>query len=128
MSPALAPGDRVVADVHPLSSPRRGELWVFRIPPERNLAVKRVIGLPGETVEVASGRVLVDGRPLAEPYVAVPASNAVPPTKLKSGEYYLLGDNRRASHDSHVWGPLPAERLVGRVRFRIWPTRRVAGL
>src|SRR5262249_2101295 len=83
LSPAVAPGDRVVAGIPPLSSPRRGELWVFRLPPGTNLAVKRVIGLPGETIRVASGRVLVDGRPLAEPYVAVPPSYAVPPTKLK---------------------------------------------
>jgi signal peptidase I len=132
MAPTLVPGDRVLAETLPVPPPRRGEVWLFRMPkaasPAPSLAVKRVIGLPGESVEVASGRVLVDGRPLKEPYLAAAPAYTMPPKKLGPGEYFVLGDNRNASHDSHVWGPLPADHLVGRVKARYWPSGRMGGL
>lgn len=123
MAPALRPGDRIVVEVRPKSAPKRGEVWVFTAPTGAT-AVKRVVGLPGETVEVAGGRVVVDGRPLTEPYLAGPTPYPLPPLWLGPDEYFLLGDSRGTSFDSHVWGPLDRRRLVGRADYRYWPAAR----
>jgi signal peptidase I len=132
MAPTLKAGDKVGVRIDGWSRPRRGEVWVLRMPPASrkapSLAVKRIIGLPGETVEVASGRVLIDGAPLEEPYGPGPIGYAMPPLRLGPDEYFVLGDNRNASFDSHAWGPLPADHLVGPVRVRYWPPGRVGGL
>src|SRR4051794_16019464 len=83
MSPALAPGDRILADTRRSTPPKRGEIWVFNMP-RGGIGVKRVVGLPGETLEVAGGRVLIDGQPLAEPYLAVPMTYTMPAVKLRA--------------------------------------------
>jgi signal peptidase I len=127
MSPTLAPGDKLFVETRPGATPKRGEIWVFFMP-QRGIGAKRVIGLPGESVEVAGGRVLVDGQPIAEPYIAGPIAYAMPPVRLKAGQYLVLGDNRNASNDSHVWGPLEKGDLIGRVKFRPWPPSRIGGL
>jgi signal peptidase I len=132
MAPTLMPGDRVGVEARPGLRPERGEVWVFRMPKASgvapNHAVKRVVGLPGETVEVTSGKVLINGRPLAESYLAAPMTYTMSPMTLGADAYLMLGDSRDASHDGHVWGPLPADHLVGRVKVRFWPPRRVGGL
>jgi signal peptidase I len=127
MSPTIAPGDRICVDARGGDEPARGEVWAFRMP-KLGVFIKRVVGLPGEVVEVAGGRLLVDGRPLAEPYVAGPITYAMPPVRLEAGQYFVLGDNRNASNDSHVWGPLPSGQFIGRVKFRPWPPSRIGGL
>jgi signal peptidase I len=127
MAPALAPGDRIAVDVRPGSLPKRGEIWVFTMP-SGSTGLKRVVGLPGETVEVAGGRVLVDGAPLDEPYLSGPIAYTMPPVRLGPGEFFVLGDNRNNSHDSHAWGPLAARRLIGRAEYRYWPATRLGGL
>jgi signal peptidase I len=131
MAPALKAGDRVGVDVG-LARPKRGEVWVFRMPRASGLVgsqgAKRVVGLPGETVEVASGKVVVNGRALDEPYLAAPPNYTTAPLTLGPDEYFMLGDNRNTSLDSHVWGPLRADHLVGRVKVRLWPLRRIGGL
>src|SRR3954447_17597517 len=68
MSPALAPGDRILAETRPGSPPKRGEIWVFQMP-KGGVGVKRVVGLPGESIEVTGGRLVVDGRAVAEPFL-----------------------------------------------------------
>jgi signal peptidase I len=129
MAPALQAGDRVGVDVNPRTRPGRGEVWVFRFPQWSGMApnqgVKRVIGLPGETVEVKGGKVLIDGRPLDEPYISTPISYTAPPFQLGADQYYVLGDSRNASKDSHVWGPVPGSHFVGPVKMRYWPPQRV---
>jgi signal peptidase I len=127
MSPTIAPNDRVVVDTRSGNTPRRGEIWVFKLP-NRSLGVKRVVGLPGETLEVAGGRLLIDGTPLVEPYLAGPIGYAMPPVELRANEFFVLGDNRNASFDSHVWGPAPKNGFIGRVEFRHWPPARLGGL
>lgn len=128
MAPAIQPGDRVGVVTQPTKGPRRGEIWVFHMPPASRLlgsdAVKRVIGLPGETIEVAGGRVLINGVPTNEPYLRGPIGYAMPPVTLGPNEYFVLGDSRAKSHDSHVWGPLPGDCLVGPVKVRYWPIPR----
>jgi signal peptidase I len=127
MAPTLKKGDKFVVDTRAGNTPRRGELWVHWLP-IRTLAVKRVIGLPGETVAVSGGRVWIDGKPLAEPYLTSPTSYTMAPVELKQDEYFMLGDNRGGSFDSHIWGPLGKKQFVGRVEFRSWPPGRISGL
>lgn len=90
--------------------------------------MKRVIGLPGETIEVRSGAVYINGAPLAEPYITVPGMYSMPRQNLGPEEFFVLGDGRNMSSDSHIWGPVPAKMLRGRVVYRVWPTRRMGGL
>jgi signal peptidase I len=127
MAPTLLPNDRIVVDTRAGNTPRRGEIWVFALP-NRSLAVKRVIGLPGETIEVAGGRVVIDGKPLVEPYLSGPIGYTMAPVTVKPNEFFVLGDNRNASFDSHVWGPAPKQEFLGRVEFRHWPPARLGGL
>ena len=109
--------------VHP---PERGEVIVFRFPgdPTKDF-VKRVIGLPGEVVEIRSGTVYVDGVPLEEPYLTKRDSSYESPLSLKEKEYYVLGDNRPNSRDSRHWGPVPQENVLGKVWLVYWPFSQV---
>ena len=102
--------------------PNRGEIIVFRYPqdPTKDF-VKRVVGLPGETVEVRSGTVFIDGVALREPYLDRADSSDARRLSLGDREYYVIGDNRRNSNDSRAWGIVPEENIVGRVLLVYWP-------
>jgi signal peptidase I len=88
--------------------------------------VKRIIGLPGETVGERDGIVSVNGRVLREPYIAAARRDHEPPRtwRVRAGEYFLLGDNRAASCDSRVWGGVPRAGLLGRTIGIYWPAAR----
>jgi signal peptidase I len=130
MVPTLKVGDRVLVNKlsYDLHDVHRGDIIVFKAPPEArrdgiNDLVKRVIGLPGDTVEAREdGRVYVNSRLLDEPYLpkGTRTSN-LPPTKVPAGHYFMMGDNRSASSDSRVWGPIEKSAIIGRVFVRIWP-------
>jgi signal peptidase I len=132
MAPTIRAGDKVGVEIDRRTQPGRGEVWVFLMPPSGGTggteAVKRVVGLPGDTVEVAGGKLIVNGLPVAEPYLPGPMTYTLPRRKLGPDEYFVLGDSRNGSHDSHVWGPLSADRLIGRVKVRYWPPHRIGGL
>jgi signal peptidase I len=102
--------------------PIRGEIIVFRYPedPTKDF-VKRVIGLPGEKVEVRSGTVYIDGRELGEPYLRRMDHSSARATALGDREYYVIGDNRKNSNDSRTWGVVPEENIVGKVWLIYWP-------
>ena len=102
--------------------PIRGEIIVFHFPqdPTKDF-VKRVVGLPGETVEVRSGTVYIDGFPLGEPYLRRIDRSDSSLTALGDKEYYVIGDNRRNSNDSRAWGVVPEENIVGKVWLVYWP-------
>ena len=133
--------DRVLANrfIYHLREPRRGEVVVFETPPkverECNAGgtfVKRIIGLPGETLttRVMRGReyVYVDGRRLDEPYVQ-PEKRGFGPAetfRVPDGQYFLMGDNRAQSCDSRQWGGLPREFMVGPVFMTYWPPNRIS--
>lgn len=115
-------------------APARGEAIVFRYPRDpRQFFIKRIIGLPEERIEVKGGRMMVfnsdypDGFTLKEEYLDPPARPTHPDLNvtLDKDDYFVLGDNRDFSSDSRLWGPLPAELIVGRAVFRAWPLGRL---
>ena len=110
-------------DFRPFGAPRRGDIVVFHFPrdPSRDF-IKRVVALPGETVEIRSGVVYVNGQQMEEPYLLANPTYTRNPTVLSSGDYFVLGDNRSNSSDSHVWGPVPLENIVGKAWLSYWPS------
>lgn len=105
-----------------IGGPQRGDVIVFE-PPNRpgDDYVKRIIGLPGETVEIVNGQVFINGELLDEPFLPTPGSYTTPARVVPEGQVFVLGDNRNNSNDSHTWGPLPIENIVGRAWISYWP-------
>ncbi len=123
MRPTLDPGHRIA--VAPLvRPPRRGDLVVLARSDGLEV-VKRVVGLPGERVRLAAGRLEVDGAPVPEPYLVGDAGAGELEVELGPAEYLVLGDHRAASTDGRDFGPVGADALLGRVRFAYWPPRRL---
>ena len=105
--------------------PQRGDIVVFWPPTSADRPfIKRVIGLPGETVELRDGVVVIDGVPLDEPYLRARASYSAAPALVPEGHYYVLGDNRNNSSDSHLFGMLPADQIIGQAWVSYWPAQR----
>ena len=104
------------------SQPRHGDVIIFHYPldPSRDF-VKRVIGVPGDTIEIERGQVLRNGVAVEEPYVTNPDRRSADPVGVPAGAYYVLGDNRSVSTDSREWGMVPLENVVGKMWFRYWP-------
>ena len=122
-------GGTAQADRYVFHPPVRGEVVVFRSPrdQERDF-VKRVIGLPGETVEIVNGTVYVNGLELDEPYLDRKDNTTMAPVEVEEGTVFVLGDNRGSSNDSRSWGPVPTENLIGRAWMRFWPLDRLGVL
>jgi signal peptidase I len=123
MRPTLGPGQRIA--VSPLvRPPRRGDLVVLARSADLEV-VKRVVGLPGEQVRLAAGRLEVDGEAVPEPYLTGGGGAGDLDLRLGPAQYLVLGDHRAASTDGRDFGPVGADALVGLVRFAYWPPRRV---
>ncbi len=125
MEPTLQEGEylivsKVVYQVHP---PERGDIIVFRPPSGSEDYIKRIIGLPGDRVEIRDGTVLVNGVALEESYTLSPAPYSGTWT-LGTGQYFVLGDNRANSSDSHSWGVLPYENIIGKAWLCYWPPEK----
>ena len=126
------PVDDVVPTTHQGSTdyvfggPQRGDVVVFRAPtqPDKDF-IKRVIGLPGDTILIKNGQVMVNGQVLYEPYIHFPATYTYPfdgqPRQVPDGNYFVLGDNRPNSSDSHLGWFVPVENLVGKAWISYWP-------
>jgi signal peptidase I len=145
MEPTLQIGDRILVDKlsYHLHGVHRGDIVVFQRPPSENCGgpavndlVKRVIGLPGDTLTLANGHVVVNGKQLSESWLPSvdqgqttdqgnPPYNLTHPFKVPPGEYFLMGDNRMQSCDSRYWGPIPKSLIVGRVVVRVWPLSHI---
>ena len=116
------------------SSPSRGDIIVFRTPPkavqkcgEGGTFVKRLVGMPGETVDEKQGYIYIDGRKLNEPYIKPNYRDTLTqgPWHVPEGQYFFMGDNRAQSCDSRQWGPVPRGNLIGTVFFVYWPPNRI---
>jgi signal peptidase I len=130
MEPTLRAGDQIVIDKlsYRLHAPRRDDLIVFPQPGNGRLAVKRIVGLPGDIVAIEDGVLLVNSRPRIERYVDQRTIDSVyfGPQTVPKNTVFVMGDNRAESIDSRSYGPVEVEAIVGRVLWRMWPpVRRV---
>jgi signal peptidase I len=123
MVPTLQDGEYVLVNrlAYRNSLPERGDIIVFSSPQTTDLdLIKRVIGLPGDTVEISGGVVQVNKQILDEPYIAAaPVYNGE--WEVPAGKLFVLGDNRNDSSDSHAWGLLPIENVIGKAILIYWP-------
>jgi len=111
---------------HAIHAPKRGEVIVFEFPDSnpnnpRKDFVKRVVGLPGETMRMFDGKVFVNEEVLDEPYLSQKDHSNASEVTLGEGEYYVLGDNRTHSNDSRSWGAVPEANIRGKVWVVYWP-------
>jgi signal peptidase I len=102
--------------------PQRGDIIVFQFPHDLSRDfIKRVIGVPGDVVEIRDGRVLVNGKAMTEPYIMAPPHYQMAPQRVAPGQFFVLGDNRNNSSDSHVWGLVPWSDIIGQAWVSYWP-------
>ena len=143
MLPTLQLQDRILVEkVRPrLARSRhghlhRGDVVVFA-PPEQLVAagydasaalIKRVVGLPGDQLEVHDGKLIRNGEPATEPWLAEPINYAMAPITVPADQLWVMGDNRNASLDSHLWGSLPETNVLGTAVWRYWPLQRFGPL
>ncbi len=135
MVPTLHTGDRLVVEKisYRFRPPVTGDIVVFDSPEQLQLLgyakdqafIKRIVGEPGQVVRVANGKVYLNGKALEENYIAEPPSYQWGPKRVPEDEFFAMGDNRNDSNDSHIWGFLPKQSIIGRARFRFWPLDRI---
>ena len=135
MKPGLVDQERIFINKFEyrfgLADISRGDTVVFLFPRDPTKSyIKRVIGIPGDTVEVVNGTVLVNGKAISEPYVPEEARDqlSMPRTVVKADNYFVLGDNRRFSNDSRTWGLVPRDDIYGKAVFGYWPLDRLGVL
>ncbi len=133
MDPTLATGDYLIIDEvsYRLREPERGDVVVFRAPPEPDkFFIKRIIGLPGETVSIKGSTVTITNKQnpkgfvLAEPFITHESSNNIT-VEVPEDQYFVMGDNRSGSFDSRSWGTLPKSNLRGRALLRLLPLKQM---
>ncbi|MFB8788184.1 MAG: signal peptidase I [Potamolinea sp.] len=135
MLPTLEVSDRLVVEKisYYFRLPQRGEIVVFEPPQQLQIQgyqkdqafIKRVIGTPGQTVQIQNGIVYLNGSPLKEDYIAEPPAYQMPAVRVPEDQLFVMGDNRNNSNDSHVWGFLPKQNVIGHACFRFWPISRI---
>jgi signal peptidase I len=125
MMPNIVDGQRIFINklAYIWEKPDRGDIVVFPPPgaPDSTPLIKRVIGLPGETVKINSGAVYIDSVVLEEPYVNEAPGYEMAEKKIPEGQYFVLGDNRNHSRDSHLGWTVSLDSIVGRALFSVWP-------
>ena len=123
MQPNLYAGFRVMTEkiTYYLHEPQRGDIVVVERPQEEGNLIKRVIGLPGETIEVRTGHAYVNGVAIDEPWVTYFGGQEQAPIQVPAGHIYIMGDNRPVSRDSRAIGPVAIDSIIGRAWFVYWP-------
>lgn len=133
MEPTLQIGDRIIVSKLSLDfgSIHRGDILVFKAPPAEHCGevvtdlVKRVIGLPGDTLTSQGNTIFVNGQPLKETWTHYePLSTPITKTVVPPNQYFMMGDNHPNSCDSRMWGTVPRSDIIGRAFLRIWPLSR----
>jgi signal peptidase I len=136
MLPTLQINDRLIIDKisYNFRNPERGDIIVFsptdalKAQNFKDAFIKRLLGLPGDKVEVKEGRVYVNDQPLKENYIEEKPNYNFGPVTVPPNQYLVLGDNRNNSYDSHYWGFVPRDHIIGRAVVRFWPLNRVGEL
>lgn len=129
MEPTLMPGDRIIVNkfIYLFKEPVRGDIMVFRYPkdPERDF-IKRVIGVPGDTVEIRNSDLYINGKKVSEPYLPAGLKfQDFAPVTVPPGNFFMLGDNRNNSEDSRFWGMMPKANIRGKAILIYWPLNRL---
>jgi signal peptidase I len=130
MAPHLADQERIFINkfVYNFGPIERGDIVVFRYPLDpRKSFIKRVVGLPGETLEIRRGTVYINGLPLREDYLRAEDRDRAtfPPVSVPASQYFVLGDYRRSSNDSRSWGAVHRDYIYGKAVFAYWPPERI---
>jgi signal peptidase I len=128
MEPNLHSTQRVVVEkvtYRFFHGPRRGDIVVISLPEQSEMLIKRVVGLPGETIEMRGGQVYIDGEPLDEFWTVNPGGGNYGPRSIPPLHVFVMGDNRGASNDSRNFGPVAIEHIVGHAWFSYWPLEYV---
>lgn len=133
MQPTLQNQEYILVNkaVYFLHPPQRGDVIVFAYPGDTRIDyVKRIIGVPGDTVQVlGNGQVVIDGTQLQEPYVSCVCNNYGPETiRVPAGMYFVMGDHRDDSQDSRAFGPISRDLIVGKASLIYWPFGQIKGL
>ncbi len=128
MEPTLYGHQRLIIEKlsYHLHPPQRGDIVVLLVPEYDKYLIKRVIGLPGETLAIRNGVVYINGEPLDEPYVNGTPRGNYPPVTIPEGYVFVMGDNRNNSSDSRVFGPVPIDHIVGHAWLRYWPVQDIS--
>jgi signal peptidase I len=132
MQPLLEHGERIIVNklVYRYEKVARGDVVVFWYPLDPQVSfIKRVVALPSDVVELRDGSLFVNDRRVEEPYLHgtdFRDRSNLPPTEIKPGHYFVLGDHRGASHDSRKWGEVPEKYIYGKALFRFWPLSKAA--
>ncbi len=126
MQPNLQPAERLVIEKvsYYIHEPQRGDIVVLDMPQMGDLLIKRVIGLPGEKVEIRRGIVRINDETIDQSFVLIPGGTTYGPVTLDSDSYFVMGDNRNNSNDSRSFGPIQRSEITGKAWLRYWPLNR----
>ncbi len=127
METTIMASDRIIGNrlAYLRNEPERGDIIIFKYPDNENiLYIKRLIGLPGEELQVSHGQVFINGEPLDEPYLNVETQGEFGPYQIPEDGYFMMGDNRNDSADSRYWNNtyLYRDGMIGKAMFRYWPS------
>jgi signal peptidase I len=133
MLPELRDQERIFVNkfVYRIEEINRRDIVVFWYPLDRSKSyIKRIIGMPGDTIEIREGRVYVNNKLLKESYIDPKYfdTRSYPPVEVEPGHYYVLGDHRNQSNDSRMWGTVPEGYIYGKAVFRYWPVSKIGTL